>query len=128
VTIPQQSKIAALVALGVGTLATIAALAYAGRSLSALLSGFTIWALCPYPVLFASSRFAATRGRALTVCIVSLLASAFAVFVYWNALFVHTSSTSALVFVFVPLYQLIAAVILVAALFFSRRSRAAGST
>lgn len=116
----QQSTIIARLALGVGVLATIAAMVLAGGSAAALLSGLTIWALLPYALFLASSRFADTRGRSLTVCIVSAVASVFAVVSYADALFIDSSSTSALVFVFVPLYQLIAAAILLATLFFSR--------
>ena len=88
------------------------------------LGGIAIWALVPYAVLLASSALAGTRGRALAAFIVSLLASGFALFVYGDALFVHTSSTGGLVFLFIPLYQLIPAVILLAFLFFSRPSDA----
>ena len=119
----QHFSIISRLALGVGVLGTSAAMVMAGGSVAALLSGLTIWALLPYALLLASSRFAGTRGRALTACIVSVVASAFAVVAYADALFIDSSSTNALVFVFVPLYQLIAAAILLATLFFSRRAR-----
>ena len=121
---PQQSKTATQATLGCGALVTIAALAHAGGGASSLLSGFTIWPLLPYAVLLASSAFASTSGRALAAFIVSLLAAGFALLVYGDALFGHTSSMSGLVFVFIPLYQLIVAVILLAVLFFSRPSNA----
>ena len=119
----QQSTIIARLALAVGVLVTIAAMVLAGGSAAALLSGFTIWALLPYALLLASSRLAGTRGRVLTVCIVSVVASAFAVAAYADALFIDSSSTGALVFLFVPLYQAIAVAILLATLFFSRGTR-----
>ena len=44
--------------------------------------------------------------RFLAVALAALLFGGFA---YVDALFVHVSSTSALVFIFIPLYQLLAA-------------------
>ena len=119
----QQSTVITRLALGVGAFATIAAMVLAGDGAAALLSGLTIWALLPYALLLTCSRFAGTRGRALTVCIVAVLATAFAVVAYADALFIESSSTSALVFAFVPLYQLVAASIVLAMLFFSRPAR-----
>ena len=112
----QQLNIATKATLGLGALGTLAALAYDGASAAVFTLG--IWALLPYAVLLASSRFAGTGGRALVLFIVCLLASGFAIFVYADALFVHTTSTAGLVFLFIPLYQLIAAVVLLVSLFF----------
>ncbi len=117
---PNQTNAATVAVLAIGSFVTVAALVHGGGSLASLFSGFTVWALVPYGVLLASRSLARTRGRALATLIVSSLATAFAVLVYLDAMFVHTSSTSALVFIFIPLYQLIAAVILLAVLFFTR--------
>lgn len=125
---PQHSKVVARFAAAGGALATIGAIGHAAGSASSLLSGFTVWALLPYLVLLASSRVAVSRGRALTVAIIAPLVSAFALFFWADALFVHTTSTSPLVFLFVPLYQLIASLILLTALFFSRPSKAGSSS
>ena len=106
--------------LTIGALVTVASLLHCGGSVASLLSGFTLWALIPYAVLFASCSLARTRGRTLTTLVVSVLATAFAAFAYGDAMFSHSSSTSALIFIFVPLYQLIAAAILFAILFATR--------
>ncbi len=116
---PQQSKRATQAILGVGAVVTIAALAHAGGGISSLADGTTIWALAPYAVLLLAAALAPTRGRALAVLVVSSLAAGFAVLVYAPPL--H-GSTSGLVFIFIPLYQLIVAVILLAVVLFSRRS------
>ena len=97
----------------VGAVATVAAMAYAGGSLRSLLDGFTIWALLPYAALAAAAAIARTRGSILAVFLVCLAAVVFGLFIYGDVLFIHISSTGALVFIFIPLYQLLAAAIVV---------------
>jgi hypothetical protein len=106
--------------LASGPFVTVAALFHAGDNLWSLLNGLTAWALIPYALFLASCPIARSRGRALATLTVSGLATAFAVLVYGDAMFIHTNSTSSLVFIFVPLYQLIAAAILFTFLFFTR--------
>lgn len=72
-------------------------------------SGFYPWATTPYVVYLLISR---AFGRfvpssALAGCIVAILMLAFTLVVYIDAMFIHVSSTSALVFIFVPLYLLV---------------------
>jgi hypothetical protein len=117
---PNQTNATTVAILVIGSFVTVAALVRGGGSIASLFSGFTVWALVPYGILFASSSLARTSGRALATLIVSSLATAFAVLIYFDAMFVSTSSTSALVFVFIPLYQLIVAAILFAVIFFTR--------
>jgi hypothetical protein len=121
---PQQSKAATKATLGLGALCTIAALAYATGGASSLLKAghLAIWSLLPYAVLLVSTALAGTRGRALAAFIVSVLVSGYGLFIYSDALFVHLSSTGGLVFLFIPLYQLITAIIFLLVLFFSRHS------
>ena len=97
----------------VGTVVTLVAMAHGGGGLRSLLSGFTIWALVPYAGFAAASAIARTRASLIAAFAVGLTAVLFGSFMYLNALFVHISSTSALVFVFIPLYQLLAAVVVV---------------
>ena len=111
---------ATIAVLAVGAFVTLAALLHGGGSLSSLLDGFTVWVLSPYAAFCASCSLARTQGRALATLIVSSLATAFAALLYGDAMFGHTSSTSALVFIFIPLYQLIAAAVLFGVLFFTR--------
>lgn len=104
-------KLATRCILAIGATVTIAALAYAAGSPAAIISGFTIWALLPYVLLFYASRMAQTSGVARGILIVTLLSVAAANLIYVRALFVEVSSTSPLVFVLIPLYQLIVAAI-----------------
>ena len=86
---------------------------------------FAVLALAPYAAFFASCRLARTRGRALATLIVSSLATAYAALAYIDATFNrHPGDMTGLVFIFVPLYQLIAALILLAVLFFTRARNA----
>lgn len=113
--------------LTIGAAVTLAALGYAAGSASALVSGFTVWALLPYAVLLCADRLPKTHGVARGILTVSLLSVAVANVVYLRALFVDVSSTSPLVFVLIPLYQLIAAAITFGVAF-ALRSQSAGPT
>jgi hypothetical protein len=59
------------------------------------------------------TRRAYARGSIIACCVVSLAAAVFGIFIYVDALFIHIGSTSALVFLFIPLYQLLAAAIVI---------------
>jgi len=72
-------------------------------------SWFYPWALSPYIVLgilciTSATRAAATRRAALVAAVLVSIVSAHA---YVNAMFFDVSSTSALIFIFMPLYSLI---------------------
>ena len=101
----------------VGAIGTVALMAYAGQSLKSLLSGFTPWAIAPYAVFAAAGAIARTRAIVVVTAFVSLAAVLYAAFAYVDVFFVHIHSTGALVFIFVPLYQLVvAALVLVISL------------
>ena len=95
--------------LATGITVTIGALVYAAGSATAVISGFTVWALLPYVLLLCANRMAQTSGMARGILIVTLLSVVVANVAYIRAFFVDGSSTSPLVFVVIPLYQLIAA-------------------
>jgi hypothetical protein len=123
----QKATIASLVTLGLGALATGAALVQAA-GFSALLSGICLWALSPYAV-FCCACFLArnSRGEAIATFVVCALATAYAIFWYGDLIFFHPDS-SGLVFVLVPIYQLPAAIVLLVVLFFTRpRSRSSAT-
>ncbi len=73
---------------------------------------FDLWAIAPYAVFVLASRLAVSRGASIAVLVCCTLATVFAVSVYYDAFFGHISSTSGLVFLFIPLYQLIFAGVL----------------
>ncbi|MFM7784808.1 MAG: hypothetical protein ACKPE6_09230 [Gammaproteobacteria bacterium] len=95
-----------------GVVLTIAALLRGAGSPEALLNGLSAWALAPYAVFLACNSIARTRRRAIATLVVSGLATGSAAIVYVDGMFLRSSSTSGLVFVFIPLYQLVVAGIL----------------
>lgn len=115
-----RTTIASLATLGLGTLATVAALVHAG-GFSALLNRFALLALIPYAV-FGGACFLSTsnRVRAITTLGVCALATAFALFYYGDLIFLRPGSMSGLVFLLVPFFQLPAAIILLVVVFFNR--------
>lgn len=119
----RSSTLVSLATLGVGALATGAALVKAG-GFSTLLSGFGALALSPY-VVFGGACFLAdsSRGRALATLVVCALATAFALFFYGKLIFLEPGSMSGLVFLFVPFYQIPAAILLLVVVFFTRPRR-----
>ena len=120
---PQLTAVAR-VTLVVGAVATIAVLICAGGGFSSLLDRLTLWALLPYALFFAAAAFTGTRGRALALLLVSAPTTLMALLIYSAALLMSASFTSALGLVLVPLYQVFAAVLLLAVLFFTRRAAA----
>ena len=120
----QRVTMASLATLGLGALATGAALVHAA-GFSALLSGFSLLALSPY-ALFGGACFLAgsSRGRAIATLVICALATACAIFFYGKLIFLHRASMSGLVFLLVPFYQLPAAILLLVVVFITRpRSR-----
>ena len=115
-----RTNVATLSTLGLGALTTVAALVRAG-GFSGLLSGFTLFALLPY-VLFCGAYFLAgiSRGRAVATLLVSTAATVFALLVYGDLIFIHPGSMRGLAFLFVPFYQVPAAIILLVLLFLTR--------
>jgi len=107
--------------LMIGALGTLAVMAYAGQSLESLVSGFTLWALAPFATFAAACALARSRVLTIGALVAVILATLFAAFIYIDAFFIHIHSTSALVFIFIPLYQLVVAVILLIIAFITRR-------
>ena len=101
----------------IGAVSTLSFIAYAGRSFHSLLSGFTPWALSPYAVLALAGVTVRLQWIALVVLVSSLVATVYAAAAYANAFLIHVHSTGAIIFIFVPFYQLIlAAVVLLLSL------------
>lgn len=119
----QKTTIASLATLVLGALATVAALVHAG-GFSALLNRFALLAVIPY-LIFCGACFLSdnSRGRAIATLIVCLLTTAMALFYYGDLIFLHPGSMSGLVFLFVPFFQLPAAILLLSVMFFTRTRR-----
>jgi len=118
-------NLATLATLGLGALTTVAALVRAG-GFSGLLNGFALFALLPY-VVFSGACFltGSSRGRAIATLLVSAAATVFALLVYGDLIFIHPGSMSGLAFLFVPFYQVPAAIILLVLLFLIRPRKVA---
>jgi len=101
----------------IGAVSTLGFIAYAGRSFHSLLSGFTPWALSPYAVFALAGVAVRLQWVAVVVLVFSLVATVYAAAAYADAFFIHVHSTSAIIFIFLPFYQLIlAAVVLLLSL------------
>ena len=125
----------ALVILGIGCLVVAAVV-----TVWAMLHGaggtfewswFYPWALSPYVILGAVIATAGTKTRSTRIAsvIAAVAVSLGASFLYADSMFVHVSSTSALIFVFAPLYFLVGGLAIYAlAAFFGRGLAATNDT
>jgi len=81
------------------------------------LFGFLIWADVPYVAVFwLAAVLVHGRSTAMLVLVAAFAVVMFGALVYFDAFFVHLDPQSALVFLFVPLYQLLAVIALFGAL------------
>ncbi|MGQ0761879.1 MAG: hypothetical protein ACT4OT_07675 [Acidobacteriota bacterium] len=73
--------------------------------------GFYVWVTLPYVVLIALTLYIYRKGSEaarVAILVTSILVAVSSVVLYWSAIFKSESSTSALVFVFIPLYSFVA--------------------
>lgn len=123
---PQTLRTSSLALLGLGALATLALLVASSGGAAAFLDGgvrFAAWALAPYALLTVGlSRFWSRRARlaGLAGC-AAVVAGAVAA--YADALFVHPDPQSALAFVFVPVVQIVVALLTIGLAWALHRSR-----
>ncbi len=108
----------------VSSLIALGLITYASGGVSGLLSGFTIWSVLPYLILVFISYRAQSVRTLLAVTILSVVCI-LSTYLYFDSLFVHPDAQGALIFLFLPLYQLFATIvgfgILAVANFFSTR-------
>lgn len=121
-----KTSIYGLLAIGAG--GALAGMYHAAGGVSGWLNLFTLWVLLPYLVLLLAARWAVRKPIVVTVLVVAILVAGFGSYAYYEALVVQTSSTSALVFVTVPLWQLIAAGVAFLTAFATRRRGAMADT
>lgn len=104
---------ATYVTLLAGASATLGFMAYAGAEPAGLawwlsLLPFAAWALLPYALLAAAAhRRPANLASRSVVCAAAALLSGFSILVLYSAFVTHLDPQSAVVFVFLPLWQLI---------------------
>ena len=103
--------IAAAVVGAVGTLA-IMLHATSWQVADAITLAFLLWACLPYIVLLISNFRIHRRGpsfaSAIAILAASLLVVTFSLWLYYDSVYVSETSTSALIFVFLPGYALVA--------------------
>ena|SRR5438067_2211511 len=119
----QRATVATLAALGLGALATGAALVHAG-GLPALISEYTLLPLSPYAIFCGACFLARTSlGRAIATLAVCVLATALAIYYYVDLIYLSSGSMNGLVFFLVPFFQLPVAILLLIVVFFTRPRR-----
>ena len=109
---------------GCGALFTAVMMIYAAQGITLGACLFALWAIAPYAVFIITARVARSRAAVTIALVGCALASAFSAFIYIDAFFVHIHSTNALVFLFIPLYQLVFATVLFAVIYATRRGSA----
>lgn len=76
--------------------------------LNELFSAFNLWIVLPYILLFIISTKSNQKSKSSIVpiasCLTALLILSFTLLVYIDSFYINASSTSALVFIFVPFY------------------------
>ncbi len=99
-------KIFNVVVLLLSIILTFYFLAYASGGAGVLLSGFTLWGVSPFLVLLLISHRAISHRSVITTTLLSILCF-LGTYLYFDSLFVHLDAQGALVFLFLPIYQLL---------------------
>lgn len=103
------SVVGALITLGIMYSTTSAV---GGLSDLLVTLGFYAWATLPFAILIVLTAFIHRKGLSpaarFAILLTSILVVVSSVLMYWGAIFRSESSTSALAFVFVPVYALAA--------------------
>ena len=113
-------------ALAAAALVAIAAMVHGAGSFS--MNWMYPWVLGPYAVFLALFALPGgrSRARALSGCITAILLLAFTALFYVDAMWIHVSSTSALIFLFAPAYLTIGGLVVYGIAYVIFRKRHAG--
>lgn len=72
--------------------------------------GFYIWVMFPFVVLIILTSYIHRKGLSpaarVAILLTSILVAVSSVLIYWSSIFNAQSSTSSLVFIFIPIYAL----------------------
>ena len=96
--------------LSTGIFAGLGFVIYASGGVGGMLDLFTLWMILPYSILLLVSYRAASRRTLITVATLSALCL-LSIYWYIDSLFVHPNAQGALIFLFLPLYQLLATIV-----------------
>jgi hypothetical protein len=111
------SKSIGIITAVVGALATLGMMASTTSAVGGLKDllvtlGFYAWVLLPFVALIALTiyihRKTLSPASRVAILLTSILVVVTSVPAYWSSIFNSESSTSALVFIFIPLYSLVA--------------------
>lgn len=95
----------------VGALFTLGLLWHAG-GMKGLLSGFALWALLPYAGFCLAARVIKSAWFITALLVLTILSVAAGAYFYIDAMFIHIDAQGALIFLFMPLYQVLAQIAL----------------
>jgi glucan phosphoethanolaminetransferase (alkaline phosphatase superfamily) len=74
--------------------------------------GFYLWVILPFIILIILTTYIHRKGFSsasrVAILLTSMLVVVSSVLIYWTSIFSSESSTSALVFIFIPIYALLA--------------------
>ena len=82
--------------------------------------GFTVWIASPFALLLIPAVLAHSVRAQLVVLVVAAILAVGGLLLYWDSMFVHIDAQGALVFLFIPLYQLVAVTITLGGVIYAR--------
>lgn len=91
-----------------------------GPNAAYALDWFAVWIATPFVLMLVAVALAHSVRAQVVVLFVSGILTAAGIFFYRDAMFVHVDAQGALVFLFIPLYQLVIVVITLAGVGFAR--------
>lgn len=109
-------NIGIITAIG-GALATLGIMASTTTALSSfsdllITLGFYVWVLLPFIILILLTSYIHRKGFSpasrVALLLTTILVAVSSLLIYWASIFNSQSSTSALVFIFIPIYSLVA--------------------
>lgn len=101
---------------------------YARGSVGVRIDGYSVWIAAPFILMVVAIAIANSLRSLKVVFVLSVLLALSSLFIYWHALFIHVDAQGSLVFVFLPLYQLVAvAAVLLAVIVVRIRARLAAN-
>ena len=123
-------KYIGIIVILLGTLAALSIMdpitsAVGGLSDLLITLGFYVWVMLPFLVLFVLTSSVHRKGLStasrIAIFLTTILVVVSSVLIYWTSIIKSASSTSALIFIVVPIYALVAtAVVYVLSLFLLR--------
>jgi hypothetical protein len=99
-----------LVLLSVGIFAPLGFMTYASGGIDGLLDLYTLWTILPFFVLLLITLHTSSRETLIATTILGTLCL-LSTYLYFDSLFIHPDAQGALIFIFLPLYQLFSIIV-----------------